>query len=211
MSEPVLDTMVLQALGFGHPNGLSILFETLSVPLCRLPPEVYNRDEESVPLSQPDRELSELARGLRFAQRRAHRLPPDEAARFHRWLENARQIRARLDNGTLRIDALKIASLRLREELVAEHGIGRGEAACLALALETDSAAVFVSSDEEACQLAGHLDVPYLTIVDVLERWISVSRPDLAYAVEFIDGMAEARFRLSESDRQRLEWMLRSH
>lgn len=204
MSEPVLDTMVLQAFGFGHPDGFRIRFEALDESVLRFPPEVYNLDEASVPLDKPDRGLSELASGLRFAQRQVERLPHNESARYRRWLDHARQIRDLITAGQLRIDVLSIESLRIRAALMDEHGIGRGEAACIALAIEEEAPAVFVSSDQEACRVAEQLDVPFVTIIQLLERWILSEAPDLADVVDLLDGLASARFQVFRPDRELL-------
>lgn len=210
MSEPVLDTMVLQAFGFGHPDGFCILFEALGESVLRFPPEVYDLDEASVPLDKPDRGLSELASGLRFAQRQVERLPHDESARYRRWLDHARQIRDLITADWLRIDVLSIESLRIRAALMDEHGIGRGEAACIALAIEEEAPAVFVSSDQKACRVAEQLDVPYVTIVQLLERWILSTSPNLADVIDLLDGFASARFQVSDLDRERLLRLLPS-
>lgn len=202
MSDPVLDTMVLQALGCGHPSGLSILFRALNVSRLRFPPEVYNQDEDSVPLERRDRGISEFGRGLRFARRRASDLPASEASRYRTWLENAGQIGEYLEAGQLVIDSLEIPGLQQRENLKARFGIGTGEAACLALALEDAAPAIFVSSDQNACRVAARIGVPFLTLFDVLDRWIATTQPASTYFEEIVAGMVQARFQVPDANLQ---------
>lgn len=77
MSTPkfVLDTVVLRVLAFAHPQGISILIEALNTSQACFPCEVYNQDEDSLPLSKSDKDLSELAAGLRYARRGVLTLP----------------------------------------------------------------------------------------------------------------------------------------
>jgi predicted nucleic acid-binding protein len=198
MSEPgpVLDTVALRVMAFAHPTGLDILLAALAVPLVRCPAEVYNRDEAVYPLSQADQDLSELARGLRFAQRQVAARSAADAARYQAWLANAAQLAAHLSRGTLVVDPLQVAELPERERLQENHGIGRGEAAGLVLALRQRALVVFVSSDEHACRVAQALGIRFLTLVDVLAAWLDRVQPTAAQFEALVDGMRQARFAL---------------
>lgn len=203
--------MVLQALGCGHPDGIEILLTALVVPRARFPPEVYNRDENELPLTEPDdRRLSELARGLRYARRKSAREPFAEAERYRGWLANAMTIHEYISRGMLVVEALKIEDVPVRDSLVDEYGIGVGEAAGLTLAMRESATAIFVSSDEHACKTAQTLGIPYLTIPDILDRWIDRSAPTKAQFDELIDGMSNVRFALNPTDREHLTAKLRS-
>jgi predicted nucleic acid-binding protein len=192
--EPVLDTMVLQAFGFGHPGGIELLLRVLQAETGRFPAEVYAADEEELPLREDDEDLSELARGLRYAKRQVQTLPPSEGERYQRWLDHASQIKEYMDTGDLVLDSVRVEELPKREELMAEHGIGRGEAACLVLALRYGAPAVFVSSDEEACEVADELGIQRITIRDVLRRWVNVLQPPTDKFDGLIEGLRQARF-----------------
>lgn len=65
MSKFVLDTVVLRVFAFAHPQGIDILLAALNISQAVFPSEVYNLDENSLPLNAHDETLSELARGLR--------------------------------------------------------------------------------------------------------------------------------------------------
>ena len=205
--EPVLDTMVLQAFGFGHPEGIETLLRTLLVKRARFPAEVYNG--ETLPLTEEDEDLSELALGLRYAERQIRTRPWDEAERFHEWIENASQLKAHLRDGTLEIDPLYTEELPEREDLMETYGIGKGEAACLVLAQRHSAPAVFVSADQEACEVADEIGIPRVTIRDLLERWVNVFSPPVEDFDAMIEGLRQARFDPGEdfSDflRERLE------
>lgn len=192
--EPVLDTMVLQAFGFGHQGGIELLLRILQAENGRFPSEVYAADEEELPLGEDDEDLSELARGLRYAKRQVQTLPPSEGERYHRWLDHASQIKGHMDTGDLVLDSLRVEELPKREELMGEHGIGRGEAACLVLALRHGAPAVFISSDEEACEVADELGIQRITIRDVLRRWVNVLQPPPDKFDGLIEGLRQARF-----------------
>ena len=209
MPEPVLDTMVLQALGFGHPRGLTILQAALSIARLRVPAEIYNQDEDVVPLDRGDRGISEFGRGIRFARRQVDELPAPDGARYQHWLVNAQQIARHITDEELVVTSLTIEELQYRDALTASYGIGRGEAACLALAQREQSAALFISSDDQACKVAQAITVPYLTLVDVLEQWITTVRPSMDLFEELIAGMASARFRVSAADDERLRMLVR--
>jgi len=176
--EPVLDTMILQAFGFGHPTGIETLLRVLQAERARFPAEVYNG--ETLPLGEDNEDLGELARGLRYARRQIRTRPATEAERFQEWIENASQLDEHLRGGTLVIDSLQTEELPGRERLMEEYGIGRGEAACLVLARRQGAPAVFVSADQEACEVADEIGVPRTTIRDLLEKWVNVFHPSLA-------------------------------
>lgn len=199
MPEPVLDTVVLRVLAFAHPNGLDILLEALNVTRARFPAEVYHRDEASLPLAQSDEGLSELARGIRYAQRQVLTLPPVQAARYQTWLTNATQLSQHLEQKSLLVEPLTVEELPHRESLRAQYGIGRGEAACLVLAERYQSQAVFLSSDEVACQVASSLRIAHLTLPEVLEAWVDQRQPKLELFDAVISGMRTAKFGLPAS------------
>jgi predicted nucleic acid-binding protein len=189
---PVLDTMVLQAFGFGHPEGIETLLQVLQAQRARFPAEVYNG--ETLPLSGDDEELSELALGLDYAERQIRTRPRVESERFESWIENASQLEEHLRSGALEIDPLRVEELPKREELMETHGIGRGEAACLVLAQRHGAPAVFVSSDREACQVADEIGIPRTTIRDLLERWVNVFSPSVGDFDAIVEGLRQARF-----------------
>lgn len=198
MPERVLDTVILRVLAFAHPRGIEILLAALEAPIARFPTEVYNRDEDALPLTDRDEQLSELARGLRFAQRQMRDRPSHEADRFRAWLENARQLADHLTRGTLLVDPLSVDELPHREELMDRFGIGRGEAAALVLAERYGAEAVFLSSDDDACQAAKALGIGYLTLVDVLGRWIDRIVPTMGEFDDLVAGMRAAKFGLRQ-------------
>ena len=190
----VLDTVVLQAFGFGHRRGIEILLEALGVENAGFPREVYNADETFLPLHRRDETLSELARGLRYAERQLTTRPAGEAEHFRRWLEHAVQLHEHLRQGGLVINPLRIEELPRREALRSAYGIGRGEAACLTLAERLGAVAVFVSADEAACEVAEDLGIQIITIKGALESWTNVHRPALSLFNELIAGMRSARY-----------------
>lgn len=184
--------MVLQAFGFGHPEGIETLIRILLVERARFPAEVYN--DETLPLTKDDEDLSELARGLRYANRQIRTQPATEAERFQKWIKNASQLQAHLRDGTLEIDPLRVEELPEREDLMEAHGIGKGEAACLVLARRHGARAVFVSADQEACEVADEIGIPRTTIRDLLERWVNVFSPPAEEFDAMIEGLRRARF-----------------
>lgn len=197
MPEPVLDTVSLRVMAFAHPDGIAILFNALGMNQARFPAEVYNHDENALPLDVDDATLSELARGLRYARRQVAARPANDAARYATWLTHATQIDRHLVLGSLVIDPLTVHELPLRDRHRAEFGIGRGEAACLALAQHLGAASMFLSSDTVACQAAAALGVPFLTLQDVLMAWVKRVHPSLADVDSLIAGMRAARFGLA--------------
>jgi predicted nucleic acid-binding protein len=191
-NEPVLDTMVLQAFGFGHPRGIDRLLRILLVERARFPAEVYNG--ETLPLSKGKENLSELALGLDYAERQIRTRPRVETERFESWIENASQLEGHLRSGSLEIDPLRVEELPEREDLMETYGIGRGEAACLVLARRHGAPAVFVSADQEACEVADEIGIPRTTIRDLLERWVNVFSPPAEKFDAMIEGLRRARF-----------------
>lgn len=184
--------MVLQAFGFGHPGGIETLLRVLQAQRARFPAEVYNG--ETLPLTADDEDLSELALGLDYAERQIRTRPRVEAERFESWIDNASQLEERLRGGSLEIDPLRVEELPDREELMETYGIGRGEAACLVLARRHGAPAVFVSADQEACEVADEIGVPRLTIRDLLEKWVNVFSPPVEEFDAMIEGLRRARF-----------------
>ena len=204
--EPVLDTMVLQAFGFGHPKGIETLSRVLQAERARFPAEVYNG--ETLPLGEDNEDLSELARGLRYARRQIRTRPATEAERFQRWIDNASQLEEHLRGGTLEIDPLYTEELPEREDLMETYGIGKGEAACLVLARRHGAPAVFVSADQEACEVANEIGIPHTTIRDLLERWVNVFSPPVEDFDAIIEGLRQARFDPGEDFAASLREML---
>lgn len=198
--------MVLQAFGFGHPEGIETLLRILLVERARFPTEVYNG--ETLPLTEDDEDLSELALGLDYAERQIRTQPATEAERFQKWIKNASQLQAHLRDGTLEIDPLRTEELPDREDLMETYGIGRGEAACLVLAQRHGAPAVFVSADQEACEVADEIGIPRTTIRDLLERWVNVFSPPAEEFDAMIEGLRRARFDPGEDFAGRLREQL---
>lgn len=197
MPEPILDTVSLRVMAFAHPEGIAILLSALGIAQARFPAEMYNHDENTLPLPADDATLSELARGLRYARRQVAARSPSEAARYATWLTHAAQIERHRGLGSLVVAPLQAYELPLRDRFRADFGIGRGEAACLVLARRHGAAAIFLSSDAVACQAATALDLPYLTLQDVLMAWVQRIHPSLANVDGLIAGMRAARFGLA--------------
>jgi predicted nucleic acid-binding protein len=197
--ELVLDNVALRVMAFSHPDGINILLGAFDVSRASFPAEVYNQDQDAIPPGADDTNLSELARGLRYAARQSVILPAAKAERYLTWLRNAAQLASHLSHGTLIIDPLTVNELPLRERLSTDHGIGRGEAACLVLAQRYGTAAVFLSSDAAACQVAIELGLPSLTLQDMLTNWVSRLEPTVAELDELLAGMSQAKFRLTQS------------
>jgi predicted nucleic acid-binding protein len=196
MPEHVLDTVVLQAMTFSDADGIEILLQGLGSSHARFPAEVYNRDEDSLPLPAADDELSEFARGLRYASRQIRLLPALDGERYAIWLRNAKLLGQHLDGGRLVIDPLTVEELLRREELMHEHGIGRGEAACITLVERYHATGVFLSSDEEACAVAQQLGIAFATVPDILAQWVWRCRPPQERLDALITGLRAARFGL---------------
>jgi hypothetical protein len=199
MPEYVLDTVALRTMAFAHPQGIDIVLEALDARAARFPAEVYNQDEDQLPLSALDDVLSELARGIRLTRRRVATLPAPGAQRYRAWLTNAAQLASHHKAGTLLIDPLTVEELPRRESLRQDYGIGRGEAACLVLVERYQALGVFLSSDEPACRVARHLGLAYVTLAQVLESWVDRTKPTEESLDELIAGMRLARFGLTES------------
>ena len=88
-----------------------ILMEALDISQACLECEVYNQDEDSLPLSALDDDLSELAGGLRYAHRGSLSLPGLQGQRLQTWLENATQLPLHLRAGSLFIEPLTLEEL----------------------------------------------------------------------------------------------------
>jgi hypothetical protein len=205
---PVIDTVVLRVMAFAHPEGLDILLLALNARRGRFPAEVYNRDEDALPPTALDDTLSELARGLRYARHRVQALPSAKAERYRTWLTHAEQLPRHLERGSLFVDPLGVSELPEREALMQAFGIDLGEAACLVLAARSRVPALFLSADEAACRAAQEQDIPYLTLLDVLEAWVRRERPDPAALEALVSGMRGAKYGLSASIAERLMSLL---
>lgn len=205
MSEVVLDTVALRVMAFAHPDGIDILLAALAVPTARLPAEVYNADEDA-PLMDVD--ISELARGLRFARRQVAMLPAAQGQRYATWLVNAAQITRHRAAGTLIIDPLAVEELPRREEVRQRFGIGVGESASIVLAERYGAVAIFLSSDDEAYRIAQVLGIRSLTLLDVLERWVTHQHPSLSVFDALVAGMGAAKFGLRADFAQTLRGRL---
>ncbi|MDJ1179549.1 hypothetical protein PJF56_11805 [Roseofilum sp. BLCC_M91] len=204
MTQFVLDTVVLRVFAFSHPQGIDILLEALNTPQAIFPSEVFNADENNLPLTESDQNLSELARGLRYARRQVQSQPELTRKRFQIRLENANQLYHHLQTGSLLITPLELQEIPRREQLMTTHGIGRGESACLTLAERNTSIAIFLSSDEAACQVAQILGIAHLTIPDILRQWILEVNPTLEQFQDLIEGMKNAAFTLPKPIDQEL-------
>ena len=167
---------------------------------AQTPLEVYAADEDDAPLSVTDELFSEFGRGLRMARRKAADLPAPEAQRFEVWLRNASQLPQHLERGSLHLVALELEELRQRDQIQRSHDLGRGEAACLALAQRTQTSAVFVSEDDEACKVAKHLGVTTVMRQELLLNWVRTARPPKAELIALIHGLERARFTLAPRD-----------
>ena len=163
-----------------------------------MPAEVYNCDEDDVPLGDDDTHLSGLARGLRLARRRVA-THPVHAAKYRQCLGNAKQLPHHFARGSLFVDPLDVAELSHREALTEQFGIGRGEAACLVLCQRLHADAVVLTSDDEACQVAEQLGIGYLTLPDMIWNWVRNTRPTLTELDLVVEGLRNANFGLREA------------
>lgn len=195
-TECILDTVSLRVMGFATPDGIALMLRTLGAPAARFPPEVYNQDEA---LQLDDVYLSELARGLRRITREAASAPAEQARRYTALLQNAQQISQHIGRGALIIAPLTLEELRLANTYYDMHTLGRGEAACLALAHRYQSGVVFVSSDIPACRVAAELGVPYTTLNDIALSWVMQEHPTAAELNALINGMRAAKFGLKQA------------
>jgi predicted nucleic acid-binding protein len=207
--KPILDNVVLRVMAFAHPNGLNILLQALAATCLYIPTEVYNRDESTLPINQRDINLSEFARGLRYATRQIQTLPMPQSRRYQTWLDHADQVTQHLDQGSLQIQALTLAELDERDIIQNTHQIGRGESACIVLAQRHNLQAVFLSSDSKAYRVAQSFGIDYLTLLDILQRWVSQSHPSLEEFENLIMGMQSAKFSLKETELSKLRSSLR--
>lgn len=200
MQNKILDTVVLRVMSFAHPRGIDILLEALNVSAARFPEEVYNQDENSRSLKENDEGLSELAKGLRYAQRQIRQRPPAEAQRYQKWLRNALQLPRHLNRGSLIVESLTVEELYEREILQQKYPkCDKGEATCLVLAKRYQGQAVFLSSDKKACQVATELGIPYLTVPDILKSWVEQKQPTTEEFDAFVKGMQAAKCGLEKS------------
>ncbi|MDY7002776.1 MAG: hypothetical protein SWX82_02045 [Cyanobacteriota bacterium] len=180
----IIDTVVLRVMAFAHPEGLNILLEALNASSARLPSEVYNLDEDDCSLKGKD--LSELAKGLRYAKREGRRV----------WLSNAEQLSQHFQQGTLIIETLSLEEIEERVNIELQYKIGTGESACLVLARRYQALAVFLSSDKKACKIAEGIGISYLTLQDIIEIWVEQKQPTLEELNFLVNGMENANFRL---------------
>lgn len=208
VAPPVIDTVVLRVMAFAHPEGLDILLQALAVPRGRFPAEVYNQDEDALPLGANDESLSELARDLRYTRRQNQILSAAQAERYKTWLTNAQQLPRHLKRGSLYVDPLELDDLPARETLRQAFGIDLGEAACLVLAARSGTPALFLSADEAACRAAEAQGIPYLTLLDVLSAWVERHRPSGDELDRLLNGMKRAKYGLRESFAAKLKSLL---
>jgi predicted nucleic acid-binding protein len=196
----IADTVCLRVMSFAHPQGIQILLNGLNTQSVRFPAQIYNWDEDSIPIEENDDHLSELARGLRYAQRQISK-PSGQQARYQRWLTNAQQLSTHKDRGLI-VDLLTIEELQEQEKLLLKYqkdGCDRGEAACLVLAQRYQAQAVFLSSDKKACKVAEKLGINYKTLPDILEKWVQQHQPNHAELDTLIQETSDATFRLKDS------------
>lgn len=208
MTRFILDTVVLRVFAFAHPKGIDILLGALNTSQAAFPSEVYDLDEETLPLNAPDQILSELARGLRFARCKVQSEPRHKGQRYQAWLENATQIPRYIQTGNLLVEPLELEEIPRREKLSKDYGIGRGEAACLTLAERHTGMAIFLSNDEKACQVAQTIGISFLTIPDILAEWIRREHPARELFQELIAGMERASFAIPNAVHQDLQQLL---
>lgn len=201
MSKKILDTVVLRVMSFAHPRGIDILLEALNVSSVQFPAEIYNRDEYSLPLEEEkDEGLSELARGLRDAQREIQKSPPAQTLRERTWLRNSQQLPRHFQQGSLIVERLTVEELYERDMLQEQYSkCDKGEAACLVLAKRYQGMAVFLSSDKKACQVAKELTIPYLTLPDILKAWVDRKPPTIEEFNALVKGIFAAKFDLKNS------------
>jgi hypothetical protein len=203
-SEQILDTVVLRVMSFALPDSIDIMLSALHAACARFPAEVYNSDEDDASLADDDPALSELARGIRYARRRANESAMTEQMRYRTWLENSVQLQHELEKRRLIVDPLTFDEIRMRDEIMNRYGIGRGEAACLILSLRYAATAVFVSSDRLACRTAQTLGIPYITLETMLEQWVLHALPGLTRIQALVQGMRAAKFGLKEDVLRRM-------
>ena len=185
----ILDTVALRAFAFAHPEGLSLLMDFLDSPRLYFAREVYAFDENA---DLSDDEVSELARGLRYARRK-------KELRHSIWLENATQLGPLREKKKIVVLKLNLPLTRERLRLQDTYGIGRGEAATIALAHRIGSTAVFLSSDGKAVHAARELGVETLTLVEVLDLGTRRGIP-CSVLEELLQGLHQAKFGLKQED-----------
>lgn len=166
MLEPVLNVEILRVAAFTRPDGFQRLLGAVAARTTRVPAEVYNRDESDLPLTADDGQLSELAKSLRYVQRRAESRRWPDAQPDHVRLMNAAQLASHIAHGSLVVDPLMPDELPRREDLRERYGIGRGEAACLVLAQRYGAEVVFLSPGGVASRAAESEGVRYLALRD---------------------------------------------
>ncbi|AGY58222.1 hypothetical protein [Gloeobacter kilaueensis] len=192
-------------MSFAHHQGIAILLTALGVERACFPAEVYNCDEDTRPLEAQDEDLSEFARGIRFAKRKAKEEPPGRELQYSTWLRNFEQLQPLMDAGTLFIEPLLLKELPRRQQFIEDYGLGRGESACLVLAERyRQLPGIFLSSDEAASKVAAKISLLHLSLVDVLLGWARTTRPDVELMEELVAGMQAARFGLKADIIQRL-------
>jgi len=200
MSKKILDTVVLRVMCFAHPRGIDILLEALNISCARFPTEIYNRDENSRALEEEDEGLSELAKGLRSAQRKIQISPQTESFRERRWLINSQQLNRHFNQGSLIVKTLTVEELYEREIIQEQFSrCDKGEAACLVLAKRYQGQAVFLSSDKKACQVAQEMGIPYLTLPDLIKAWVENKQPTIEEFDGLVNGIFAAKFNLKKS------------
>lgn len=204
LARPILDTNVLQHFAFAHPDGINILLKGIKNQSAYFPREIYNQDENELPLENHDVELSELARGLRYAKRRAMNPSDEKASRYQTWLNNSKQLPRHLERGSLIIAELVANEIPKREAVISQFGIAKGEAACLVLAQRFERVAVFTSMDNRALRAAEQLSIGVVSGLDVLMSYVKDQRPSEDFLRDFLEGLSNAGYRLRDTEIEQL-------
>jgi hypothetical protein len=165
--EPVLDGSMLRAVAFNLASGLSGLLAAMAALAARVPPEIYNGDEDA-PLPAGDVGLSILARDIQAVRRQVSGRHWARSQRERAALRNAERLRDYLVDGSLIVDPLRPTELPRREHLQDRYGIGRGEAASLVLAERYGVEVVYLSPDGLAYEAARCEGVRSIAIRDAV-------------------------------------------
>lgn len=105
-----------------------------------------------------------------------------------------------MTQGSSFVETLTVEELCERSLLQQQYPkCDRGEASCLVLAKRYQEQAVFLSADGEGCKVAENLNIPYLTLLDILEAWVEQKQPDPEEFDRLINGMANAKFGLKKA------------
>lgn len=167
MHEPILDAGVLRAAVFTMSGGLMGLLTVVGASASRVPPEVYNSDED-VRLLADDAGLSVLARDFRAMRRRVDAGHWASVHGERASLRDAQRLRYHLEDETLIVDPLQPEELPRRENLRDHYGIGRGEAASLVLAERYGVEIIYLSPGGLAYDAARREGVRSIAIRDAV-------------------------------------------